>query len=106
MQEIHMNWGDKISRQLDGTTLTLSDGERKLSIDLAERQQDVQVTINICRDEDGNLVEGLAQRYVAVIVIPPRQYATEVVEEDGEQQEVRVPLPLDTDQVKLYLWAE
>jgi hypothetical protein len=97
---IEKNEGTKIPYSVSGTKVTFNDD---LTINLASREQDWPVHIDICYDEDRALVIGAAagRAYVAEIDIPARQYTEEEV--DGETQ--RVPVPLDMDTVTLTLWS-
>lgn len=97
---IEKNEGTKIPYSVSGTKVTFNDD---LTINLASREQDWPVHIDICYDEDRALVIGAAagRAYVAEIDIPARQYTEEEV--DGETQ--RVPIPLDMDTVTLTLWS-
>lgn len=97
---IEKNEGTKIPYSVSGTKVTFNDD---LTINLASREQDWPVHIDICYDEDRALVIGAAagRAYVAEIDIPARQYTEEEV--DGETQ--RVPVPLDVDTVTLTLWS-
>lgn len=111
--------GAKIDYSVRTTKITFDDD---LTINLAKREQDWSVHIDICSDADGELVIGAAagRRYVAEIDIPARQYeiipaevesdpevATPV--EDGdlpdEPSEQRVPIPLNMANVTLSLWS-
>ena len=97
---IEKNEGPKIPYSVDGTKITFNDD---LTINLASREQDWPVHIDICFDEDKALVIGTAagRAYVAQIDIPERQY----VEKEGEEEVRRVPVPLDMDAVTLTLWS-
>lgn len=97
---IEKNEGAKIPYSVNGAKVTFNDD---LTINLASREQDWPVHIDICYDEDRALVIGAAaeRAYVAEIDIPARQYTEEEV--DGETQ--RVPIPLDMDTVTLTLWS-
>lgn len=97
---IEKNEGAKIPYSVNGAKVTFNDD---LTINLASREQDWPVHIDICYDEDRALVIGAAagRAYVAEIDIPARQYTEEEV--DGEPQ--RVPVPLDMDTVTLTLWS-
>lgn len=122
MKIVEKNAGRKISYKLTGTTLELADGA--LALDLARYQQDDEVTRDIMADGDGFLTTGRGRYYVAQVEIPARRYDESVIaaaEEAGlsseaEQAEgsgesmsretiVRTALPLDTDDVTLYLFA-
>ena len=97
---IEKNEGAKIPYSVNGAKVTFNDD---LTINLASREQDWPVHIDICFDEDRALAIGAAagRAYVAEIDIPARQYTEEEV--DGETQ--RVPIPLDMDTVTLTLWS-
>jgi hypothetical protein len=77
-----------------------------LTINLAKRQEDWPVHIDVCYDEDECLVIGTAagRAYVAEIDIPAREYEYHEAGE-GEEPEPPTPLPLDMDKVTLSLWA-
>jgi hypothetical protein len=97
---IEKNEGTKIPYSVNGKKVTFNDD---LTINLASREQDWPVHIDICFDEDRALVIGAAagRAYVAEIDIPARQYTEEEI--DGEIQ--RTPVPLDMDTVSLSLWS-
>ena len=97
---IEKNEGTKIPYSVNGKKVTFNDD---LTINLASREQDWPVHIDICFDEDRALVIGAAagRAYVAEIDIPARQYTEEDI--DGEIQ--RTPVPLDMDTVTLSLWS-
>lgn len=96
--------GSCINYTMNGSVLAMGN----LVIDLAERQGDAQVSMDITRD--GNtLIEGLGGRggYVACVVLPPKEYDTiETGEVDamGNRITNRIALPLDTEKVILSLW--
>ena len=111
--------GAKIEYSVRTTKITVDDD---LTINLAKREQDWPVHIDICSDADGELVIGAAagRRYVAEIDIPARQYEiipaevesdpepTAPGDEDEspeEPSEQRVPIPLNMANVTLSLWA-
>lgn len=99
---IEKNEGAKIPFSVDGTRVTFNDD---LTINLASREQDWPVHIDICFDEDKALVIGTAagRAYVAQIDIPERKYEEDSGE--GEEEVRRVPVPLDMDAVTLTLWS-
>ena len=106
---VEKNQGAKIPYQVDGTRITFADD---LSINLAKREEDWPVHIDICAGATGELVIGAAagRSYVAEIDIPPRMYVdteTPVTLSDGEEtiQPQSEAVPLDMDQVALTLWA-
>lgn len=122
MNVIEMNEGAKIEYEVTGNKICFDDD---LTINLAKREEDEAVEIDVCYDEDKNLVVGSAagRAYVAQISIPAREYEeieeeipVETVEEDSaeaggealseaETRTVRKPVPFDIDRVTLSLWS-
>ena len=96
---IEKNEGEKIDYEVHGKKITFDDD---LTINLAKRQEDWPVHIDICFDSDRELVIGAAagRLYVAEIDIPKREYTQPENEDDPA-----TPLPLDMDEVTLSLWA-
>ena len=100
---VEMNEGQKIEYEIQNTAtkkkITFDDD---LTINLAKREEDWPVHIDVCYDEDRELVIGTAagRAYVAQIDIPARQYTPGETEEDPP-----VPVPLDLDKVTLSLWS-
>ena len=121
MKIIEKNAGQKIDYELNGTKLSFADGA--LTLDLARRQRDNAVTLDIMVDSEGSLTTGRGLYYAAQVEIPPREYDEEIipapVAESGEADEgedtggmddqrervERTPRPLDTDGVVLSLFA-
>ena len=101
---VEKNEGPKIPYTVRTTKVTFDDD---LQINLAKREKDWAEHIDVCADDEGNLVIGAAvgRRYVAEIDIPARRYETEEVEIEGETQEQLIPVPLDMNTVTLSLWA-
>ena len=101
---IERNQGEKIPYRVSGRKICFDDD---LTINLAKREKDWAEHIDVCADDEGNLVIGAAvgRRYVAEIDIPARRYETEEVEIEGETQEQLIPVPLDMNTVTLSLWA-
>ena len=107
---VNKNEGPKIPYSVRTTKITFDDD---LTINLAKRERDDPVHIDVCADRDGEMVIGAAagRRYVAEIDIPARRY--EEQSEQGEQGEgepegegtAPVPIPLDMSLVTLSLWA-
>ncbi len=97
---VEKNAGLKIPYEVSGTKVTFDDD---LTINLAKRQKDDPEHIDVCYDQDGELVIGAAagRAYVAELDIPAREYETEG---EGEDQTI-TPLPLDMDKVTLSLWS-
>lgn len=104
---VEKNVGTKIDYEVQNTAtkkkITFADD---LTINLMTREKDWPVHIDICFDEDENLVIGTAagRAYVAEIDIPAREYTEEPDPEDPEQI-IRTPVPLDLDKVTLSLWS-
>lgn len=91
-----------------GKKITFGDDE--LTINLASRERDFEVSLDICIDEEDGVVIGTggrAQKYAAQIVIPARRY--DIIEdgedENGEPKEVPVPIPFDMSLCTLILWG-
>lgn len=122
MQIIEKNAGKKIDYELNGSKLSFADGA--LTLDLARRQRDSTVTLDIMVDSEGSLTTGRGLYYAAQVEIPPTEYdekiipAPEPVEQEGGEDEnatggmggnretvERTPRPLNTDDVTLYLFA-
>ena len=110
---VEKNPGQKIDYEVNKTKITFDDD---LTLNLAKREEDYAVHIDVCFDEDGALCIGAAagRSYVAQIDIPPRQYkevpATSAADDaDGshtpQQTTAREPLPLDMNTVTLTLWS-
>ena len=100
---VEMNEGQKIDYEVKSTstkkTICFDDD---LTINLVKREEDWPVHIDVCYDEDRELVLGTAagRAYVAQIDIPARQYTPGETEEDPP-----VPVPLNLDNVTLSLWS-
>lgn len=104
---IEKNEGRKISYEIFGNKICFDDD---LTINLAKREEDDPVHIDICYDEDNALVIGAAagRMYVAEIDIPARQYIEKKVEAEigeGESSLEYESVPFDMDKVTLTLWA-
>lgn len=101
-----INQGPKATYSLQGKVLTIGG---QVSIDLQERQSDVQKVIDICLDNQlQTMREGLGVWYVATIVIPPKQ--RELVpsgekDEEGNDILIERERELDTNLVELRLWS-
>jgi len=104
---VEMNEGQKIDYEIQNTStkkkITFDDD---LTINLAKREEDWPVHIDVCYDEDRELVIGTAagRAYVAQIDIPARRYNEEPDPEDPDQT-ILTPIPLDLDLVTLSLWS-
>lgn len=91
-----------------GKKITFGDDE--LTINLASRERDYEVSLDICIDEEDGVVIGTggkAQKYAAQVIIPARRY--DVIEdgedEQGNPREVPVPIPFDMSLCTLILWG-
>ena len=78
-----------------GTIITVAG----VSIDCVERQNDGTVNVEI-RHNAGGAGEGGNGAYLAQITIPARRYS--MVEGDGEEQQIAVPL--DPNAIEITLW--
>ena len=122
MKIIEKNAGQKIDYELNGTKLSFADGA--LTLDLARRQRDNAVTLDIMVDSEGSLTTGKGLYYAAQVEIPPTEYDEKIIpapepveQEDSEDENAtggmggnretvqRTPRPLNTDDVTLYLFA-
>lgn len=123
MKIIAKNAGQqKIDYELNGTKLSFADGA--LTLDLARRQRDNTVTLDIMVDSEGSLTTGKGLYYAAQVEIPPTEYDEKIIpatasaeQEDSEDENApggmggsretveRTPRPLNTDNVILYLFA-
>ena len=105
---VEKNEGTKIPYEVDGYKVCFDDD---LTLNLAKRQEDWAVQIDICSDASGALVigTGTGRYYVAQIDIPAKTYTEsreETADESGETvttvtQEAN---DLDMDEVTLTLW--
>lgn len=104
IQIVEKNEGTKIAVEQNGVKIIFGDDD--LSIRCDTRQRDIPVTVDICADDNGNLVVGVGtgRYYVAQVDIPAIQY-TEVEDEtkEGSTHEERVPL--DMGDVVVTLWS-
>lgn len=103
---VEKNEGAKIEYEVSGKKITFDDD---LTINLARREQDWAVHIDVCYNQDDELVIGAAAgwRYIAEIDIPERRYREVEVPGEGEEEAnvTLEPMPLDMDTVTLTLWA-
>ena len=118
VQVLEKNPGVKIAWSQSGNKLIFGDDD--LSIRCDTRQRDWPVQVDICADEDRNLVIGVGKGryYVAQVEIPPIAYVETEIEAaegedaaggtmDGENRSSvkREALPLDMSEVTLILWS-
>mgnify|MGYP000800125289 CR=1 FL=1 len=108
IQVMEKEEGKHIDYQVTSKKITFGDDE--LTINLASRERDFEVSLDICIDEEDGVVIGTggrAQKYAAQIVIPARRY--DVIEdgedENGEPKEVPMPIPFDMSLCTLILWG-
>ncbi|OQP06857.1 hypothetical protein B1690_05975 [Geobacillus sp. 46C-IIa] len=95
----HLNSGRKVNFTIDEDVLSIGN----LSINLQERQRDVQHVIDISLDGAyATLQEGVGAWYVATIIIPPKEYQ---LVEDGDSEMNMVSMPLDLSKVEIRLWS-
>lgn len=102
VQVVEKNTGTKIEwRQ---SNLKLIFGDDDLAIRCDTRQRDWPVHVDVCADDDGNLVIGVGtgRYYVAQIDIPAIEYS-DTETDNGETE--RTALPLDMSKVVLTLWS-
>lgn len=114
MKIVNKNEGTKIPYEVMGNKICFDDD---LTINLAKREENDAVHIDVCFDADRNLVIGAAagRLYVAEIDIPAREWVeTELEDENAENTEnvgtamksfSREPVPFDISKVTLSLWA-
>ncbi len=105
MNVIEINEGTKIPYSVDGNYLSLNDD---MIFNLAKREEDDPVHIDVCSDGDGRLMNAVKGNcaYVATIDIPAREYLeTETEGENGEATTTREPVAFNIDNVTLTLWA-
>jgi hypothetical protein len=106
MNVIKHGTGKFTDYSLDGTKFTASAGT--IHFDLAGLEDDDAVHIDICADQNGNVVEGVSFRYVAQLDIPPR---ISKIEKTGRADDMGIPevrkttAPFDSENVTLTLWA-
>lgn len=105
MQVIEKNVGPKVEYDTQSTYLAFRESE--IMLDLAKYERDFPVHIDICENKFGMLTMGISREYIAQIDIPAREYviADDGVDEEGNPQEVSVPVPFDMGNVTLTLWA-
>lgn len=118
-QVIEKNEGTKIDFRQKGAKLYFGDDDLILRCDTRQREHPVH--IDICADEDGNLVTGVDGSkgyYVAQVDIPGIAYTEQEVEAEAnpaaeaeagtnapEKRTERVALPLNMEDVTVTLWS-
>lgn len=102
---VEQNAGPKIGYEVFNKSVCLDDD---LTINLAKRQKDWHVHIDVCSDEDGALVIGAesGRYYVAQFDIPAIEYEEAEPTEQAESETPElIAKPLDMDKVTMTLWA-
>ena len=111
VQVIEKNEGPKIAWSQKDSKLIFGDDD--LAIRCDTRQRDYPVHVDICADDDGNLITGVGRYYIAQIDIPAAKYEEREAEQlsmaemDGDAYADAVErerLPLDMADVVLTLW--
>lgn len=92
------------------TAKKITFGDDELSINLATRERDYEVTLDICIDSEDGIVIGTggkAQKYAAQVIIPARRYDVieDGVDDEGNPREVPVPIDFDMSLCTLILWG-
>lgn len=106
MKEVIKTAGTQVSYSVNGDCIVFGDND--LSINLANREMDEPVIIDICKDSNGFLVVGAATgvRYVAQVEIPARTYTTLAADEDTEESAAVEAVPFDINNCTIYLYGE
>lgn len=106
MKEVIKTEGTQVIYSVNGDCIVFGDND--LSLNLANREMDEKVLIDICKDSNGFLVVGAAtgERYVAQIEIPARTYTEVAAEENAEEETAAVEaVPFDIDNCTIYLFG-
>lgn len=103
IQIVEKNEGTKIAVRQNGVKVIFGDDD--LSIRCDNRQRDIPVTVDVCADDNNNLVIGVGpgRYYVAQVAIPAIQYKEVEDDEDGGSH--LEPIPLDMGDVVVTLWS-
>ncbi len=101
VQVVEKNEGTKIAFEQNGVRLYFGDDDIMIRCD--NRQRDIPVTVDVCADDNNNLVIGVGpgRYYVAQVGIPAAEYI-EVEDEEGAHLE---RVPLDMADVVVTLWS-
>ena len=99
--------GNHIQYEVKGKKIIFGDDE--LSVNLASRERDFEVSLDICIDSENGVVIGTggrAQKYAAQIIIPARRYDVieDGVDENEEPREVPIPIDFDVTLCTIILW--
>ena len=100
MKEVFMGEGTYIEYECSKKSITF--GDEDLTINLKNMEMDEKRTVDICEDMFGTLYSSAqgAEKYVAQVEIPAREYTTEETEEGS----TLVPVPFDIGRCTIYLW--
>lgn len=106
MKEVIKTEGTQVIYSVNGDCIVFGDND--LSLNLANREMDEKVLIDICKDSNGFLVVGAAtgERYVAQIEIPARTYTEVAADEDTEESATVEAVPFDINNCTIYLYGE
>lgn len=89
VQVLEKNEGTKIAFSQKDVKLIFGDDD--LAIRCDTRQRDYPVHVDVCADDDGNLILGAGRYYVAQVDIPPAVYVETEIEPAAEQAEADGP---------------
>ena len=109
VQVVEKNEGTKIAFEQSNTRLFFGDDDIMIRCD--NRQRDIPVTVDICADDNNNLVIGatVGRYYVAQVAIPAFEYIEVEDEPDPDRpNEPRThtePKPLNMGDVVVTLWS-
>lgn len=106
--------GPLAEHEESGTVVRIG-GENGVEIDCAAMQTDAAVTVDVCRDTSGSLVQGVGDgvSYVASLIIPPQEKSEQlkvdadgepVLDDKGNEVYELVVAPLNMGKVRLSLW--
>ena len=86
VQVFEKNEGTKIAFSQKGVKLIFGDDD--LAIRCDTRQRDYPVHVDVCADDDGNLIIGAGRYYVAQVDIPPAVYVETEIASDAVAEQV------------------
>lgn len=110
MNVVEVNEGKKIQYTVSKTKIAFDD---ELILNVEKLERDFPVTVDICIDKFGMVVNGLGVKYAAQIEVPARAYGEKEIDnpqyEEGSEQPKRIsvpdPQPFSMDRVTLKLYA-
>lgn len=103
--------GQHLGYSVTTERITFTYGEDELTVKVSAKERDEENTIDICLDDDGGLINGVAEksrRYAAQVVIPARRYVDQESDQKGENGEtvmIPVAVPFDMTLCTLILWG-